>query len=379
MGYLALVLVILSSCSSSPNAPRTAANVSRPAPAAQQPAAEPKVLVPPAEPAAPNIVYLHYYLWWTPAHWKQKLGPFYPYGDPSLPLPGAIDQSGCSPRASYNGAAIVDVPADGLYDQGDATAIDRQIATAAAAGVTGFLLDWQGTGLSNQSVRSSGANGRLDLVVGRVNAYDATHGRKFALGLALGVYGEYDRSKVRMLADLDYFSRRYGSNPAFRNAYSPNPIVMLMASRRYSPGVLPALSALRSNLYLVGDETSASWPLDQANLDAASYYWSSENPWSNTNAGTEIMKLGTAVHASGKRWFAPFIPGYDKQLAGGMCVPRNGIETMHKLWEINGASRPEAWFGISWNEYVENTYLEPSQAYGATYLNELASLIATPR
>jgi hypothetical protein len=316
-------------------------------------------------------------MWWTPTHWKQKLGPFYPYDANPSPLPGTMDESGCSPQTSFAGASLVDVPSDGLYDQGDASAIDRQIATAASAGITGFLLDWQGTGRASQSVSSSGANQRLDLVVGRVNAYNATHSRKFSVGLAFAIYGEYDRPAARTLADLEYFSRRYSTNPAFSNTYSPNPVVMLLASRRYSPDVLPALSKLRTRLYLVGDETSISWPRDEASLDAASYYWSSENPWTNPNAGTEIARLGQAVHDSGKRWFAPFIPGYDKELVGGACVPRNGTDTMRTLWQVNGASHPEAWFGISWNEYAENTYLEPSQAYGATYLNELASLIAT--
>ena len=323
-----------------------------------------------------NVVYLHYYLWWTPAHWQDKLGPLYPYGRQPSPLPGSVDSSGCAAQPAYSGATIVDVPAAGLYDQRDPTALDRQIATASAAGITGFLVDWQGTGLPSQSVRSSSANTRLDLLVSRVNAYNAAHSRRFGLALAFAVYGEYNRPRSRMLADLQYFQSRYGADPAFRNPYSAHPMVMLMASRRYSADVLPGLSEMRSSLYLVGDETSASWPVDAASLDAASYYWSSENPWTNAGAGAEISKLGAAVHAGGKRWFAPVSPGYDKELLGGTCVPRNSAQTLRKLWEVNGASRPDAWFGISWNEYVENTYLEPSLAYGSSYLDELSRLIA---
>jgi hypothetical protein len=33
---------------------------------------------------------------------------------------------------------------------------------------------------------------------------------------------------------------------------------------------------------------------------------------------------------------------------------------------------------ISWNEYVENTYLEPSQRFGSQYLNLLQNIIAHP-
>jgi hypothetical protein len=45
------------------------------------------------------------------------------------------------------------------------------------------------------------------------------------------------------------------------------------------------------------------------------------------------------------------------------------------VWATNATSDPDAWFGISWNEFVENTYLEPSLAYGSTYLDELSHLI----
>jgi hypothetical protein len=334
-------------------------------------------LGPALAPAPPNIVYMHYYMWWTPAHWKDKLGPFYPYSARPSPLPGSVDASGCGPQTSYTGATIVDVPAGGLYDEGTAAAVDRQIATAAAAGISGFLLDWQGTGLQDQSVNSAPANARLDLVLGRIDAYNATHSQKFSAGLALAVYGEYDRAPARIKHDLEYFVSQYGEDPALANPYSTRPIVMLMASRRYLPTALPELSPLRSKLYLVGDETSASWPVDEPYLDAASYYWSSENPWSNRSAGHEITKLGQLVHSAGKRWFAPFIPGYDKELAGGMCVPRNGTQTLSKVWATNAASSPEGWFGISWNEYVENTYIEPSEAYGTVYLDQLATLIAS--
>jgi hypothetical protein len=46
------------------------------------------------------------------------------------------------------------------------------------------------------------------------------------------------------------------------------------------------------------------------------------------------------------------------------------------MWQLNAGSRPDGWFGISWNEFVENTYLEPSRNHGSTYLDALKTLIA---
>ena len=156
---------------------------------------------------------------------------------------------------------------------------------------------------------------------------------------------------------------------------------MLLDSRKWRPSVgspgatLPQVfSAIESSLYLVGDETASSWTTDGGYLDANSYYWSSENPWSS-GAQSSINRVGSEVHAAGKLWFPPVIAGYNKQLLGGQCVPRNGIATLDKDWSVNKTSGPDGWFAISWNEFVENTYLEPSRNYGSVYLDELRNLV----
>ena len=77
--------------------------------------------------AAANV-YLHYYLWWTPQHWRDKLGPTYPLDASPLPLPGSIDANGCNPHAAYRGATIVDLPTEGPYNQQLAETFDRHIA-----------------------------------------------------------------------------------------------------------------------------------------------------------------------------------------------------------------------------------------------------------
>jgi len=50
--------------------------------------------------------------------------------------------------------------------------------------------------------------------------------------------------------------------------------------------------------------------------------------------------------------------------SGGTCVPGNGLETHRRLYTGNAASSPDGWMPISWNEFFENTYIEPSLRYG---------------
>ena len=364
--WLAAVLVSLvaAGCGTSPTA--------APTPSASRAAAGPTAS--PGGPHGPGTVYVHYYLWWTSQHWTDKLGPAYPYT--TAPIPGSIDGQGCNPTVSYSGAQIVDVPTEGLYDQTQPATFGRHIDLANQAGLKGFLADWQGTGDPAQGVTSSGYNSRFDLLVKTVDAYDSAHGATFGLGLAYAAFGDYARPASKLIADLRYFVSRYGSDPAFRNGYSSKPIVMWLDSRKFSPQTIQAVSrAVEPYVYLLGDETATSWPNDGQYLDGTSYYWSTQDPWNNSRAGSAVSDLASQVHADGKSWFAPFIAGYNKQLMGGGCVQRRGTQTLTKLWQLNGAARPDGWFGISWNEFVENTYLEPSKRYGSTYLDALAALI----
>src|SRR4029077_16449454 len=159
---------------------------------------------------ANTTVYLHYYLWWTPLHWHDKLGNSYPFSARHPPIPGAMDATGCNPTVRYPGATIVDVPSEGLYDQGRGATFDLHIAQAASARIAGFIVSWQGTGQPGQTPASSGYNARLDLLVARVNAYNASHATKFRLALGLEAFGNYARPAAQIINDLEYFRSRYG-------------------------------------------------------------------------------------------------------------------------------------------------------------------------
>ncbi len=333
---------------------------------------------PSALPGKPPV-YVHYYLWWTPQHWSDKLGPSYPTNANPLPVPGTLGPDDCSASVKYSGATITDIPSDGLYDQNDPATFDRHIATAAAAGIRGFTVSWQGTGSATQDPSSSGYNQRLELLVSRVNAYNATHATRFNLALGLSAFGNYGRSSSAILADLGYFTARYGSNPAFGNQFSPKPLTMIMASRKYTGSqVADIANAFGNKLFLIGDDTNTTWSADQQYLSGASWYWSSQNPYANPQSGSQVQDLGNQVHAANKLWFAPFTPGFNDQLLGHpSCTPRNGTGTLSQTWAMNKQSRPDAWFGISWNEFVENTYIQPSATFGTAQLDTLRQLIAS--
>ncbi|MBV9821336.1 MAG: hypothetical protein JO144_03760, partial [Actinobacteria bacterium] len=90
-------------------------------------------------------VYAYYYLWWSANHWKSALGPNYPLTASPLPLPATLDSTGCGTTTRYAGNTLTDVPAR-IYSQDDPGFLEADVRQAAAAGLSGFAVNWIGTG-----------------------------------------------------------------------------------------------------------------------------------------------------------------------------------------------------------------------------------------
>jgi hypothetical protein len=103
------------------------------------------------------------------------------------------------------------------------------------------------------------------------------------------------------------------------------------------------------------------------------------NPETFPGYEEKLTNLGQAVHANGGLWVAPASPGFDARLIGGTTVvERNNGATL--LRELNSAqmSSPDVIGLISWNEFSENTQLEPSSRYGQQALEVLTRRQISP-
>jgi hypothetical protein len=137
---------------------------------------------------------------------------------------------------------------------------------------------------------------------------------------------------------------------------------------------------LRDKLLILASEKNVrDYQHKMAYVDGDAYYWSSVNPDTNSNYETKLAGMAVAVHANHGLWIAPAAAGFDARLVGGTTVvDRAGGDTLLK--EINAAvsSNPDAIGIISWNEFSENSHIEPSQTYGMLYLNVLAKASQLP-
>ena len=325
----------------------------------------------PAEPAGTNKpVYVYYYLWWSSNHWRNKLGPNYPYGAIPLPLPAQANINGCNAVTRYAGNHLLDVPGK-LLSQDAPGVIEKDIRVAKRAGITGFWLNWNGAGTTTQTRRSVTYTPRLAEAFAastRVGGFKNWVSYKAASG----------ESADYIINDLNFLYREFGSQPAWERIDN-KPVVTFTGSRKYSDAdVLRISNAVRDRIFLVGDESYRTLtPARIAMFDAITYYWSSQDPYRNPQSFDQIKAMGNKVHAAGKRWYAPLAPGYNSQLLNGdgNCVPRKNGTTIRRLWNGNLASRPDGWGFISWNEFAENTHIRPTRRWGRTYLDVLSGLI----
>jgi hypothetical protein len=318
---------------------------------------------------ASRPVYAYYYLWWSANHWRNKLGPNYPYNASPLPLPARTDADGCNAVSNYAGNQLLDVPSR-LVSQDEPGAIEADIRAAKAAGLTGFWLNWSGAGTTTQTRTSVTYTPRL--------------AEAFAASARVGGFRNWVSYKAAsmpsatyIINDLNFLYNQFKNEAAWERI-DGKPVVTFTGSRKYSnAAVLQISNAVRDRLFLVGDETRATLtPTRIAMFDAITYYWSTQDPYGNPQSFNQIREMGDRVHAAGKRWYAPLNPGYNSSLLdGGTCIPRRNGDTLRTLWNGNLPSRPDGWGFISWNEIAENSHIKPMQKWGNTYVNVLASLI----
>jgi hypothetical protein len=330
---------------------------------------------------ANHRMFAFYYLWWDTQHWHARLGPSYPYTANPLPLPATLSADGCTVTNNFDGNQLTDV-ASPLWTQDDPNQIRSDVVAAARSGLAGFAVSWAGTGLPNQTASSSAFNKRLASVVAAVHQLNQS-GVPFTLWIAY-ISSARIRTQSQIDNDLSYLQTTYGTDSAFDRSNSSRPTLIMMGSRKYPQSVLDAVSARwRPHFYLVADENWDTWnSAKAADFDADQYYWSSQNPLTNSASFGDIDRLAAEVRAtrnpdgSAKQFFSPIAPGYNKVLGGGSgCVPRDGGQTMRDLYAGNSSANPDGWMVISWNEIDEGTYIVPLERYGDQSLTTLSSII----
>ena len=281
-----------------------------------------------ARPPVPVLAY--YYIWFNPTSWNR---------------------------------AKIDYPLVGRYSSDETAVMRKQVRMARQAGINGFLVSWKSTPVLDR---------RLARLV------SVARSEHFHLGI---IYEGLDFSRHplaphRISHDLRVFRDRYGSDPVFRIFHKP--VVVWSGTWRFSREQIDQVAVpLRRDLLVLGTEKNPAGVERLAGaVDGDAYYWSSVNPATFPRYEDKLQRMANAVHDEGGLWVAPAAPGFDARLVGGQTiVPRADGATFRR--EITAAlgSSPDALGIISWNEFSENSHIEPSVHYRGRALEVLADAL----
>jgi hypothetical protein len=262
--------------------------------------------------------------------------------------------------------AKIDTPSLGKYSSDDISVMRQHIQEAKAAGITGFIVSWKSTDV---------LNARLAQLA------EVAQQENFKLVI---IYQGLDfyRNPLpvdQVASDLDVFIQRFASMSAFQ--LFSKPLVIWSGTWKFSIQEIEQVTkSRRGQLLLLASERNLDGYTRLANLvDGNAYYWSSVNPATYPGYQDKLTQMSQAVHNNNGLWIAPAAPGFDARLISGTTVvDRNNGDTFRT--EINAAmaSSPDALGIISWNEFSENSYIEPSQKYGTQYLDILSQIYNAP-
>jgi len=255
-----------------------------------------------------------------------------------------------------------DLPALGPYSSSDAVVLTTHVRQAKAAGIDGFIVSWKSTEVLDP---------RLDELVRIAEAED--------FKLAITYQGlDFDRNPQpieRVASDLDRFIDVYADSPAFD--LFGKPLIAWSGTWEYDPAELALVTMPRRErlLILATEKNVADYERLAPFVDGNQYYWASVNPATFPDYPAKLVAMGEAVRAHDGWWIAPVAPGFDARMVGGTSeVPRDDGDVLRREWNGAAQSLPDALGIISWNEFSENTHIEPSRQHGSRYLDIVADL-----
>lgn len=284
-------------------------------------------------PANPIPVLAYYYIWFDAKSWDR---------------------------------AKTDYPLLGRYSSDDANVMRQHIQWAKAAGIDGFIVSWKSTEKLNR---------RLDQLV------ELSDQENFKLAI---IYQglDFERNPLRseqVDADLIYFIDRYAAHPVFD--LFGKPVVIWSGSWEFSAQEIQSVAEpKRDRVLILASEKNVEGYQRLADLvDGNAYYWSSVNPATHPGYPEKLVAMGKAVHDKGGIWIAPAAVGFDARLIGGTTVvERQDGETLRIEMDTAFQSSPDVIGLISWNEFSENSHMEPSLTFGNRYLEVLAEIRNAP-
>jgi hypothetical protein len=264
--------------------------------------------------------------------------------------------------SSWTSTQLADHPST-AYSSNDTVAIARQIDQAQAGGIDGFLCSWWGPDNTYD-------DNNLKLLC------KVAQKKNFSVGILLETMNDtLPRDSAQLVTWLTYFITTYRNYPAMFKINN-NPLIMPWCSN-----LIPLAKWKNIFAVLHAQGLDATVLEDGYNLDYLTAFYGMTN-YSNYAEKNLLMveapaarnaRYYTLLADSGttpRLFMATVQPGYDERLLPGRTAryqPRDSGNFYRSMLGPAVQCDP-TWIVIStWNEFWENTHVEPSALYGTLY------------
>jgi hypothetical protein len=281
-------------------------------------------------------------------------------------------------EASWNNVARVldDLPAIGKYNSKLPDVAAQHIAQAQSAGIDGFWVSW------------FGADERVTTTPALLNLLHRAEEVGFQVGAVVDVYNPaFNRDYTALRASLSYLISELVPSEAYLR-YDGKPVIAFafQDEARFSP------QAWRELREAVDPDRTTLWLAE--GLSACCLYggamdgmYAFNMAWASGIADYYLAERNLIFERGGAYYIPSVSPAWDESKIARIenrprpTSPRGRAEGafLRDAWQAALKTNANAVIVVTWNEFMENSHIEPSERYGTQSLDTLRALVGAWR
>ncbi len=270
---------------------------------------------------------------------------------------------------SWNDPRLQDrpIPRYNSYDDGR---IGDQIEMAKGAGIDAFIHTWLGRGENNLT----------DIVLNKGLGQAAGRGFKIGVSVDLSPDG-WLLTEEALVRELSYLYGSVINHPAYLR-YNGKPIIYFWGQERFP---VDTWARIREQIDPNHNATWISEGTSTRYIGVFDGLYLFNTAWS-ASPGSTAQQFRSLTYGAGGNLFTPTVmPGWDED---AVAETQNRTNPTDRQERAGGRFLYNSWVGattantdviliVSWNEYLENSHIEPSELHGWAAIDTLKPLIAS--
>lgn len=269
---------------------------------------------------------------------------------------------------AWQESVLDDTPSIGLYNSKLPQVAATHIEQAKSAGLSAFIVSWFGI---DETVTTTPA---------LINLLDRAHEHDFKIGVAVDIYvGDFHRTYAEIARSMRWLMDEAIHHPAYLY-YADKPVILFAFQHlagfgnRFWRDLRAEFDPTYQTIWLA-EGLSACCLYDGA-MDGM---YAFNMAWANGNKNFYIAERNLMTAFGGTVYLPSISPGWDEnKIARATNRPnptsprdRADGQFLADAWDAALATDSDVVLVVSWNEFVENSHIEPSIVYGTQSLDIL--------